>query len=210
MKYILAALLIAVLAGAYCVYTGGCSLLTADQQGYRFYKKQDYTKAAESFSDSMWRGTALYEVGKFKEAAGIFAGFDSAAGAYNQANSLVMQGRYEEAVARYERALALQPGWKEAEINKDIASHRAEMMKKEGGNMTDGQMGADEITFDKGRSSPDAAPEETDGGGQHMGDAEMRQVWLRKVQTKPADFLKSKFAYQHQFSGEPQTQADTK
>ena len=209
MRYILAALLIAVLAGSYCVLSSGCSLLTADQQGYRFYKKQDYTKAAERFADSMWKGTALYEAGKFKEAAGMFAGFDSAAGAYNQANSLVMQGKYEEAVVRYERALELRLGWKEAEINKDIASHRAEMMKKEGGNITDGQMGVDEITFDKGKSSPDAAQEETDGG-QQLGDAEMRQVWLRKVQTRPADFLKSKFAYQHQFSGETQGEAGTK
>jgi len=31
-----------------------------------------------------------------------------------------------------------------------------------------------------------------------MNDDEMRAVWLRKVQTKPADFLRAKFSYQHQ------------
>ena len=29
------------------------------------------------------------------------------------------------------------------------------------------------------------------------GDAEMRAIWLRQVQTKQADFLRSKFSYQH-------------
>ncbi|MFC4992405.1 hypothetical protein [Rubritalea tangerina] len=32
--------------------------------------------------------------------------------------------------------------------------------------------------------------------GGKLSDAEMREVWLRKVQTKPADFLKVKFMYQ--------------
>jgi Ca-activated chloride channel family protein len=29
-----------------------------------------------------------------------------------------------------------------------------------------------------------------------MSDEELRAVWLRQVQTKPADFLAAKFAYQ--------------
>jgi Ca-activated chloride channel family protein len=30
-----------------------------------------------------------------------------------------------------------------------------------------------------------------------MSDAELRSVWLRQVQTRPADFLRAKFAQQH-------------
>jgi Ca-activated chloride channel family protein len=29
-----------------------------------------------------------------------------------------------------------------------------------------------------------------------MSDEEMRSIWLRQVTTKPADFLRAKFAYQ--------------
>jgi Ca-activated chloride channel family protein len=29
-----------------------------------------------------------------------------------------------------------------------------------------------------------------------MNDAELRNLWLRRVQTAPADFLRAKFAYQ--------------
>jgi Ca-activated chloride channel family protein len=33
-----------------------------------------------------------------------------------------------------------------------------------------------------------------DTGG---GDQALREIWLRQVQTRPADFLRSKFAYQY-------------
>ena len=33
-------------------------------------------------------------------------------------------------------------------------------------------------------------------GSQPLSDSEMQALWLRRVQTKPADFLKAKFAYQ--------------
>ncbi|MEN8210308.1 MAG: tetratricopeptide repeat protein [Thermodesulfobacteriota bacterium] len=207
MKYSVIIFLIITVAGSYCLLSGQCSLLRSDQQGYRIYKDNKYKKAAETFSDSMWKATALYKAGEFKEAAGIFAGFDTPEGAYNQGNSLLMQGKYQEAVVRYTRALELQPGWEAAKVNKAIAIGRAEMVKKEGGNMTDGKMGADEITFTKGKSPSDAGTEETDGG-QELSEAAMREVWLRKVQTKPADFLRSKFTYQYQYSNK--TQAEEK
>ena len=62
--------------------------------------------------------------------------------------------------------------------------------------MTDGKMGADEIVFSEGKPSPSAGEEQTEGS-QQMSDAELRAVWLRQVQTKPADFLRAKFAHQY-------------
>ena len=40
-------------------------------------------------------------------------------------------------------------------------------------------------------------PEHCSEGGEKLSDEELREVWLRQVQTKPADFLRAKFAYQH-------------
>jgi Ca-activated chloride channel family protein len=184
------------IAGLLAFAVGKISLLTPDQSGHRFFDAGDYEKAAQRFADPMWKGIALFESGEFKEAAGVFAGFDSADGAFNQGNALVMQGKYEEAVGRYTRALELNPDWEAAATNREIAVSRAASLKKEGGNMTDGKMGADEITFEKGESPPSDGFEETDEG-QEMSESDMRSVWLRQVQTKPADFLRAKFAYQH-------------
>ena len=68
-------------------------------------------------------------------------------------------------------------------------------LKQEGGEGTGGMLGADDIVFTEGNNSPSAGEEQTEGG-KPMSDAEQRAVWLRRVQTRPADFLAAKFAYQ--------------
>ncbi len=55
---------------------------------------------------------------------------------------------------------------------------------------------ADEIVFSDTKSPPSENTEQTDGG-ERLSDEELRAIWLRQVQTKPADFLRAKFAYQH-------------
>jgi Ca-activated chloride channel family protein len=183
-------------AAVYCLQADDCALLTADQRGYRDFRQQRFADASAEFADPMWRGVALYRQGEFEEAASLFAGFDTADGAFNQANALVMLGKYDAAVQRYDRALQLRPDWPEAETNRAIAAGRAEALAKQGGDMTGGMMGADDFTFEQGGSPPSSEQQEVEtplAGG----DAQMRAVWLRQVQTRPADFLRSKFAYQY-------------
>ena len=183
-------------AGLYSFSDGGFSVWTPDQQGHRWYQKGDHARAAQHFVDPMWQGVALFRAGEFDRAASLFAAFDTAAAAFNHGNALVMQGKYEAAVERYARALVLRPGWGDATVNREIALARAEALKKEGGEMTGGKMGADEIVFDEGKPSPSAGEEQVDGG-QDAADAELRSIWLRQVQTRPADFLRIKFAQQY-------------
>jgi Ca-activated chloride channel family protein len=187
--------LVVVAAGVYCLAGGDCSLLTADQTAYRTFEEGDYESAAAEFADPMWRGAALFRQGEFEQAAGVFAGYDTADAAFNQGNALVMLGKYDDAVARYERALELRPDWESAIVNRDIAAARAEMLRQEGGDMTGGMLGADDIVFSDQKSPPSDQTEQTDGG-QPMSDEELRAIWLRQVTTKPADFLRAKFAYQ--------------
>ena len=61
--------------------------------------------------------------------------------------------------------------------------------------MTGGEMGADEVVFDLDPNKTEAG-EEVVEAGQEMNDQELREMWLRQVQTTPGDFLKAKFAYQ--------------
>jgi Ca-activated chloride channel family protein len=187
-------------SGLYCLSIGDCSLWTPDQQGYRLFEKADYKQAATRFANPMWQGVALFRQGEFEKAATLFAGYDTAEGAFNQGNALVMQGQYEAAIERFERALQLRPGWNDAEVNRDIASARAQALTKEGGNMTDGKLGADEFVFDQGKA-PASAGEEQVEGGEKVDDAALRSIWLRQVQTKPADFLRAKFAAQYAARG---------
>ena len=185
----------AIAAGVIALATGSVSVRTPDQQGYRDYEQGDFEEATAKFSDPMWKGVALFKQGEFKQAAGVFAGFDTAESAFNRGNALLMQGQYTDAAESYARALELRPEWSDAITNRDIALGRAAILKQEGGDMTGGMLEADEIVFTTGESPPSAGEEQTDGG-QPMSDAEINAVWLRQVQTKPADFLAAKFAYQ--------------
>lgn len=178
----------------YCLLRNACPLLTPDQRAHRLFAAGDFAAAAETFRDPLWQGVSLFRQGEFEQAAGVFSGFDTAESAFNQSNALVLMGRYHEAVARYDRALELEAGWESARVNRDIAAARAALLDTEGGEMTGGRLEPDEIVFsDKKKSS--STEEQTEGGDQ-MSDEELRSIWLRQVQTKPADFLRAKFAYQ--------------
>ena len=105
-----------------------------------------------------------------------------------------MRGKYDQAVERFDRALELNPELEAARINRNIAIARAKLVEKKGGDMGQQEIGADEIVFDKNKKSG-GQDTETEGS-QPLSDSEMQALWLRRVQTKPADFLKAKFAYQ--------------
>lgn len=188
--------LVVVASAATCIVRDDCGLLTPDQEAYRLFADGDYEAALETFADPMWRGVTLFRQGEFEQAAGFFAGFDAAEAAFNQGNALVMQGKYDEAIARYDRALELRPAWEPAVVNREIAVIRAAALVQTGGEGTGGMLGADEIVFSDAKSPPSAGEEETDGGAP-LSDEELRSIWLRQVQTKPADFLRAKFNYQY-------------
>lgn len=74
----------------------------ADQQAYR--RMQD--------------GVEAYRRKQYDEAIAGFAGIPTADGQYNLGNALAMAGRYDEAIAAYDRALRLQPAMQDAIANR--------------------------------------------------------------------------------------------
>ena len=167
---------------------------TPDQQGQRLMNRGEFQAAAETFRDPMRQGVAWFRAGEFEKAEQAFARVDSPDAEFNRGNCLVMRGKYEEAVEWFDRALQTRPDWEEAKDNREIAIARAKLVKKKGGDMGDQQIGADEITFDKQKESGGQETETEEA--QPLSDSAMQALWLRRVQTKPADFLKAKFAYQ--------------
>lgn len=196
-----AALIVGLGIAVWCV--GWNSLWASpDQRGRYFFDHQRYADAAAAFFDPMWRGVAQLRAGDFKAAEATFAGIDTAEGAYNQANALVMLGKYADAIKRYDRALALRPDWAEATANRHIAELRAEHLKAPGADAGDQQEGADQIVYDKDAKNPEG--QDTQTKGSVMNDETVRSLWLKSVQTRPADFLRARFAYQLEVQETPQ------
>lgn len=82
--------------------TPGTPWRRADQQAYR----------------RMQQGEQAYRKGDFADAAQAYGAVDSADGAYNAGNALARQGRHEEAIAAYDRALRAVPGMPDAVANR--------------------------------------------------------------------------------------------
>ena len=168
--------------------------LTPDQQGQRHFQRGEFAEAAQAFRDPMWQGAAWYRAGEFEKAAQAFARRDTAEAHFNQGNAWLMRGKYETAIASYDQALEKRPNWKEASENRALAAARAKMLEAPGGDLGDQRLGADKVVFDKKAKS---GGQETEiAGDKKMSDQEMQALWLRRVQTRPADFLRAKFAYQ--------------
>lgn len=173
---------------------------TPDQQGKRHFERGEFVEAAEAFQDPLWQGMALYRDGEFEKAARAFARRDTPEALFDQGNAWLMNGKYEAAIACYERVLTNRPDWKEAQENRDLAAARAALVKNEGGDMGDQTLGADEIKFDTKKH--DSGQDTEVNMEQTTTDQSVQALWLRRVQTKPADFLKAKFSYQEAMKGE--------
>lgn len=168
--------------------------LTPNQQADRLMRDHKFAAAAKVYTDSLRQGVAYYRAGDFKSAATAFSQGATPQAVYNRATALVMLGKYGDAVKAYDRALVLRPNWKEAEENRELAVIRRDRLKTTGGDETGGEVKADQIVYEKGAKKTGESVQVNDGPP--LNDADLQALWLRRVQTRPADFLRAKFAFQ--------------
>ena len=173
--------------------------LTPDQQGRYYFQKGEYKVAAERFQNSMWKGIALCRTGDYAAALDHFANADSAEAWYNQGNALAHLHRYPEAVHAYEQALQTKPDWQDAQDNLKLVRSLIPPPKK-----SDAQQ----------EEAPNQEPGETqledkDDSGKkgtqrfQMNSEKMVDIWMRNIQTSPAEFLRRRFAIQAVEAGKP-------
>jgi len=189
--------------------------LTADQQGRHFFEKGDYAEAAQRFEDPLWKGVASYYAKDFEAAIQQFSRLETAESYFNLGNAFVHVGDLEQATASYAQAIALEPGYIEAEQNRKLIQamldKQAEEKEEERRTDPGSQLGADEIKL----ADPDdpTKREETEGEPieiqQEMySDEQLNEMWMRRVQTSPADFLRMKFAFQLQTKKQEQDKSE--
>ncbi len=178
---------------------------TSDQQAQHLADSGNHAVAAQLFSDPMRSGSEWYRAGEFERAAAEFGRLESAGGYFNRGNALVFLGKYEEAIRAYEYALRAQPGWTEAEENLQLANVRKDRLKRpeDDAGGTGGMLEADEIVFDLDAKSSPGQGEQTVDEETGLRDDQLRELWLRRVETRPADFLAARFAYQLVLQSEP-------
>jgi Ca-activated chloride channel family protein len=167
--------------------------MTGNQQGRYYFERGDYAKAGDKFDDPLWKGIALECAGDYAGALDAFALSDSAEAWYNQGNALARLGKYPDAVRAYQQALARRSPWKDAQDNLALVSSlipKAKAMDKdEKQQEVPPDLPPDQMKFDN-----------KSGKGKKMqikmDPAKMAEIWLRNVQTTPADYLRRRFEIQ--------------
>ncbi|HGM5043572.1 TPA: VWA domain-containing protein [Stenotrophomonas maltophilia] len=84
-------------------------------------------------------GVQAYRNGDFATARKQFEGIDNDAGWYNLANTLAREGNYDDAIAAYDRALALHPGMADAVANRAVVDAARKRKQSGGGQGQDQQ-----------------------------------------------------------------------
>jgi Ca-activated chloride channel family protein len=168
--------------------------LTPDQQGRYAFEQGDYLTAAETFEDPYWKGISLYRFENYEEAVNQFALLDSAEAYFYLGNCYARLGGYPAAVQSYEDALRIRPDFLEAEENRKLVVSLIEEEKEEESSEEQGDpnLEADEVKFDdKGKKGKEGEIDQS-----LFSDEQVAEMWMRNIQTSPADYLRFKFQIQ--------------
>lgn len=89
-----------------------------------------WQRADQAEHARMQEGIAAYRQKDYPRAIERFSTVGDAEGQYNLGNALARAGRYDDAIAAYDRALALQPGMKDATFNRNLVRLAKQLPKR--------------------------------------------------------------------------------
>lgn len=168
---------------------------TPDQQGQMAFDAKDYETAAELFQDPMWRAFSLYKLGRYEDAAELYSWQESSDAALGEGMSLIKSRSYRQAIAAFQKAVDRDPQNEAAQKNLELAKYILEYIettREQSDTSEESGIGADDVVFDNesGRGT-----ETQQQGGETV--PETADQWMRTVDTRTGDFLKSRFALEN-------------
>ena len=171
--------------------------ISPDREAQELLKEAKEKEALRTFENQLSVGAIYYKRGEFKKALGVYETLGSKEAFYNRGNTLVMLGKYIDAIESYKLALEVDANFKDARENLNIAKARQALLdeaKKQGNKKgTDGKLRADKIVFDN-KNNQGSDVKDTKQEVQSEGSA----TWLDRLETSPSKFLEAKFSYQLQ------------
>ncbi|EKO3930216.1 VWA domain-containing protein [Vibrio fluvialis] len=186
--------------------------LTPNQQGEWWFNRGEFVKAAVAYQSPINKGIAYYYAGEFTLAQAVFMQSDSNLGRYYAASALARQREYI-AARQLLRSLStkeeIEPSLKaDAEHNLAVIEGLIEEINQASASQAN-SVGDQETSIEL----PDDQPQTAEGADEQttqdkmirdklsadqiLGDPQLAQVWLKRVEASPQRFLQAKFQLQN-------------
>ncbi|ERM62155.1 hypothetical protein P780_04725 [Vibrio mimicus CAIM 1882] len=185
--------------------------LTPDQQGQWWFTRGEYLKAAAAYQSPINKGIAYYYGSEFRLAQAAFMQSDTDLGRYYAASALARQREYL-AARRLLRTLA-EKETLESDLKADI-EHNLKVIEglideiNQASESQANSIGDQETSIELPEDQPQTAEgadekttqdkmiRDTLSADQILGDPQLAQVWLKRVEANPQRFLQAKFQLQ--------------
>lgn len=143
-----------------------------DQQAAAALANGDAQAALERARSPEWRGSAAFRAGDYQGAAEAWQQARGPDAAYNEGNALARLGRYEEAIAAYDRALAQAPDMADAKANREAIEAWLKQQAEQPPPPQDGRNDQQGQDGQSGRSGGESSPQNGSDGSQQGDGAE--------------------------------------
>ena len=105
--------------------------LNQDQRAHQLYEQGEHEAAADLFGDPDWRASSRYRAGDYEAALEAWQAQETETALYNRGNALARLGRFEQALAAYERLLRDNPAHADALHNKQAVEQFLEQRQQQ-------------------------------------------------------------------------------
>lgn len=192
-----------------------------NQQAKEMMKKNDFAGATNTFKDENWRAVAAFRAKNYQMAADLFAKSNTAEANYNLGNSLAHLGKYQDAIAAYDRALKDDKNQQDAAHNKEIlekllkqqAEQNKQQQEKQNKdqpknknpqkssqeqkqNTSNQQQNSPEQakkTPQQSKNTKNSAPQKQNKPNNKDGKGQIQEQWLKLIPDDPGGLLREKF-----------------
>jgi Ca-activated chloride channel homolog len=105
--------------------------LNKNQQAMQALENEQADVASELFQNNEWKAAAKYRAGDYAATEELLNELQDDRSLYNKANSLAKQGRYEDAIAAYDKVLEKNSEHDDAKFNKDLVEKELEKQQQQ-------------------------------------------------------------------------------
>ena len=134
-----------------------------NQRAYELLQEGQAAEAAQTFDDSTWQGIASYKAQEYEEALQYWSNEESPITSYNRGNALARNGKLPEALEAYDRALASEPDWEDAQFNRDLVAKLLDSQQKQ--SQEDKSSGGNPNQSEEGEADSQEQPEQSASSG---------------------------------------------